>query len=104
MGTLVKLSNKLVNAERQSSTCRTGPTGADVEVGGPEAVVASWAGMETLPVLPHALSPQEKEQLGLTGEAAIVLGADGAAFADGVRAIASWKEKVGTNHDTSFSL
>lgn len=45
--------------------------------------------METFPVLPHPLPPQEQEEFGLAVYTAVVSGAHGAAFTDGVRSIAS---------------
>lgn len=45
--------------------------------------------METFPVLPHPLPPQEQEEFGLAVYAAVVPGAHGAAFTDRVGSIAS---------------
>lgn len=62
--------------------------GAHVDLRGPHAVVAGGAGVEALAVLTHPLAAQEQEELGLAVDAAVVLGAHGAALADRVRSIA----------------
>lgn len=62
---------------------------ADVEFWGPQSVVSRRTGVEALPILPHPLPPQEQEQLWLAVEAPVILGANRAAFANGVRSIAS---------------
>lgn len=48
--------------------------------------------MKTLPVLPHPLPPQKQEQFRLAVHAAVIPGAHRAAFADGVRSIASCRK------------
>lgn len=50
--------------------------------------------METLPILPHPLPPQEQEELGLAVYTAVVSGAHWAAFTDGVRSIASCRRNT----------
>lgn len=69
-------------------------TGANVELWAAYAVVSSWTVVETLPVLPHPLPPQEQEEFGLAVYTAVVSGAHWAAFTDGVRSIASCKRNT----------
>lgn len=55
-----------------------------VHVGCAVPIVARRTGVQTLPVLAHALAPQEEEQLLLAPAASVVLGARQAALADRV--------------------
>lgn len=73
---------------------KQGLTGANVELWAAYAVVAGWTVVETFPVLPHPLPPQKQEEFGLAVHAAVVSGAHGAAFTDGVRSIASCGRKT----------
>lgn len=69
-------------------------TGANVELWAAYAVVSGWTVVETLPILPHPLPPQEQEEFGLAVYTAVVSGAHWAAFTDGVRSIASCKRNT----------
>lgn len=64
-------------------------TGAHVDFKGAHAVVSGRTVEQALPVLPHPLSPQKQEELGLAVHTAVVPGAHRAAFTDGVASIAS---------------
>lgn len=74
---------------RQRGSNWGGLTGAHVEFGAAHAVVSGWTVVKTFPVLPHPLPPQKQEEFGLAVYTAVVPGAHGAAFTDGVRSIAS---------------
>lgn len=69
-------------------------TGANVELWTAYAIVSGWTVVETLPVLPHPLPPQEQEEFGLAVYTAVVSGAHWAAFTDGVRSIASCRRNT----------
>lgn len=69
--------------------CMTGLTGAHVEFRAAHAVISGRTVVKTLPILPHPLTSQEKEEFGLAVYAAVVLGAHRAALTDGVGSIAS---------------
>ena len=73
------------------------PTGAHVDLGAAHAVVPGWAVVEALAVLPHALPPQEQEELGLAAHTAVVPGAHRAAFTHGVGSITSCKTHTHTH-------
>lgn len=84
---------------------------AHVDLRAPHAVVPGRTVLQTLPVLPHPLAPQEQEEFGLAVNTAIVSGAHRAAFTDWIRSIArsfapspavGWRLTVAVLHTVQY--